>query len=112
VGAAGLAALCFGTAVHPAIAQSSDDCGREAAAIRKAETQLPRLDVAPPDDKQIVCITLETNIVFARRLVTHVSQCPRSPYARAADNWQRTGAQYAAQFNGRGCKPAIRGFRG
>jgi len=41
-----------------------------------------------------------------------VSQCPRSPYARAADNWQRTGAQYAAQFNGRGCKPAIRGFRG
>ena len=96
----------------PAVAQSPDDCGREAAAIRKAETQLPRLDVAPPDDKQIVCITLETNIVFARRLVAHVSQCPRSPYARAADDWQRTGAQYAAQFNGRGCKPAIRGFRG
>ena len=112
MGAAALAALCFGTVVHPAIAQSSDDCGREAAAIRKAETQLPRLDVAPPDDKQIVCITLETNIVFARRLVAHVSQCPRSPYARAADGWQRTGAQYAAQFNGRGCKPAIRGFRG
>lgn len=112
ISAAALAALCFSAAVHSAIAQSPDDCGREAAAIRRAESQLPRLDVAPPDDKQIVCITLETNIVFARRLVTHVSQCPRSPHARSAGGWQRTGAQYAAQFNDRGCKPAIRGYRG
>ena len=111
IGAAGFAALCLCAAALPAAAQS-DDCSREAAAIRKAETQLPRLDVAPPDDKQIVCITLETNIVFARRLTAHVTQCPRSPYARAAGGWQRTGAQYAAQFNERGCKPAIRGYRG
>jgi hypothetical protein len=100
----------------PAAAQSNaaqmHECNREAAAIRKAETQLPRLDVAPPDDKQIVCITLETNIVFARRLTTHVSQCPRSPHARSAEGWQRTGAQYAAQFNHRQCKPAIRSYRG
>jgi len=107
--AAGVAALGL-SLMCPAAAQSND-CGREAAAIRKAETQLPRIDVAPPDDKQIVCITLETNIVFARRLAAHVSQCPRSPYARAADGWQRTGAQYAAQFNDRRCKPAIRGYR-
>src|SRR6187401_2720658 len=96
--AAGFAALCMSLA-SPAVAQSNaaqmHECGREAAAIRKAETQLPRLDVAPPDDKQIVCITLETNIVFARRLAAHVSQCPRSPFARAAEDWQRTGAQYA-----------------
>ena len=110
-GAAAFAAFCLIATAHPAPAQSND-CGREAAAIRKAETQLPRLDVAPPDDKQIVCITLETNIVFARRVVAHVSQCPRSPYMRAADSWQRTGTQYAAQFNDRGCKPAIRGYRG
>ena len=113
--AAGFAALCISLA-GPAAAQANaaqlHECGREAAAIRKAETQLPRLDVAPPDDKQIVCITLETNIVFARRLAAHVSQCPRSPYARAAGDWQRTGAQYAAQFNHRQCKPAIRGYRG
>jgi hypothetical protein len=112
--AAGFAALCLSLSLSficPAAAQSND-CGREAAAIRKAETQLPRLDVAPPDDKQIVCITLETNIVFARRLAAHVSQCPRSPYARAAEGWQRTGAQYAAQFNDRRCKPAIRSYRG
>jgi hypothetical protein len=108
---AGIAVLSLSAADHWAAAQAAD-CGREAEAIRKAETQLPRLDVAPPDDKQIVCITLETNILFARRVVAHVSQCPRTPYARAADGWQRAGTQYAAQFNNRGCKPAIRGYRG
>jgi hypothetical protein len=95
----------------PAQAQSNE-CGREAASIRKAETQLPRLEVAPPADQQIVCITLETNILFARRLAAHVAQCPRSPYAQKAEGWQRTGEQYAAQFNERSCKPAIKSFRG
>ena len=112
VGAAGLAALCFGTAVHPAIAQSSDDCGREAAAIRKAETQLPRLDVAPPDDKQIVCITLETNILFAQKLKAHLKQCPRSPYAKSAGDWSRLETSYTSRFRSRDCKPTIRGYRG
>jgi hypothetical protein len=96
---------------EPALAQAVN-CAQEAASIRRAETQLPRLDVAPPDDKQIVCITLETNVLFARRLAAHVAQCPRSPLARGADNWQRTGARYLAQFSHRGCKPTIRGFRG
>ncbi len=110
---AALAALsCVGlTGAGEALAQSND-CVREAASIRKAETQLPRLDVAPPGDQQIVCITLETNILFARRLAAHVSQCPRSPYARQAEAWQRTSTQYAAQFNERRCKPAIRNYRG
>jgi hypothetical protein len=87
-------------------------CADEAASLRRAETQLPRLDVAPPDDQQIVCITLETNIVFARRFAAHLANCPRSPHARTADAWQRTGSQYTAQFNERRCKPAIRGYRG
>jgi hypothetical protein len=30
-------------------------------AAGRAEGQLPRLEVAPPDDRQIVCITPETN---------------------------------------------------
>jgi hypothetical protein len=64
--------------------------------------------LASPADQQIVCITLETNILFARRLTAHMSQCPRSPYARQAETWQRTGTQYAAQFNERRCKPAIK----
>jgi hypothetical protein len=94
-----------------AIAQANR-CTDEAASLRRAETQLPRLDVAPPDDQQIVCITLETNIVFARRFAAHLASCPRSPHARAADAWHRTGSQYTAQFNERRCKPAIRGYRG
>jgi hypothetical protein len=95
----------------PAFAQGNR-CTDEAASIRRAESQLPRLEVAPPDDQQIVCITLETNILFARRMAAHLMQCPRSPHARSADAWQRTGSQYTAQFNERRCKPAIRGYRG
>jgi hypothetical protein len=87
-------------------------CTDEAASLRRAEIQLPRLDVAPPDDQQIGCITLETNIVFARRLAAHLANCSRSPHARGAEAWRRTGSQYTAQFNERRCKPTIRGYRG
>ena len=86
-------------------------CTQEAAAIRQAESQLPRLEVAPPGDQQIVCITLETNILFARRLAAHLARCPRSPLARDGDAWRRTGADYMAQFGSRRCRPAIRGYR-
>ena len=97
-------------AAPPAFAQGSK-CADEAASIRRAESQLPRLEVAPPGDQQIVCITLETNMLFARRMAAHMANCPRSPYARHADAWQRTGSRYAAQFSERRCKPAIRGYR-
>lgn len=98
-------------AAAPASAQSGR-CAEEAASIRRAESQLPRLDVAPPGDQQIVCITLETNILFARRLAAHVNQCPRSPHVNAADSWQRTDTLYTSLFGERRCKPAIRGYRG
>jgi hypothetical protein len=108
-----LSAVLIATlAVAPEAVAQSSGCVREAADIRRAETQLPRLDVAPPDDKQIVCITLETNLLFARRLAAHIAQCPRSPLARRAQAWRHTGAQYSAYFSNRRCKPAIRGFRG
>ena len=93
-------------------AQAAVDCAAEAARIRRAEAELPKLEVAPPNDRQIVCITLETNVLFARRLAAHVQQCPRSPYAKSAGMWSRTGSNYAAQFNDRGCKPTIRPYRG
>ena len=99
-------------AISPTAAAQGSRCADEAASLRHAETQLPRLDVAPPDDQQIVCITLETNIVFARRFAAHLASCPRSPHARGAEAWQRTGLQYTARFNERRCKPAIRGYRG
>lgn len=105
----GVLAACLAAA--PATAQQ-DACAQEAASIRRALRELPRLDVAPPGDQQIVCITLETNIVFARRMAAHLSRCPRSPLARDGDTWQRTGADYTSQFGDRRCKPTIRGFRG
>jgi hypothetical protein len=98
-------------AAQPVSAQGNK-CLQEAASLRNAESQLPRLDVAPPGDQQIVCITLETNVLFARRMAAHLAQCPRSPHARNGEAWQRTGSQYAAQFNERRCKPAIRNYRG
>ena len=95
---------------QPAFAQGNK-CTEEAASIRRAEGQLPRLEIAPPGDQQIVCITLETNMLFARRMAAHLTHCPRSPHARSADAWQRTNSQYTAQFGERRCKPAIRGYR-
>jgi hypothetical protein len=97
-------------AMLPASAQGNK-CAEEAASIRRAEGQLPRLEVAPPGDQQMVCITLETNMLFARRLAAHLAQCPRSSHAGNAAAWQRIGSQYAAQFGERRCKPAIRGYR-
>lgn len=96
---------------EPVVAQSGA-CAREAASIKRAEGQLPRLEVAPPQDQQIVCITLETNILFARRLAAHLEQCPRSPLARGADGWKRIEAQYTSIFSNRQCKPAIKSYRG
>ena len=111
-----VARLLVGLGTFIAIAQPAsaqgNKCAEEADSIRRAEAQLPRLEVAPPGDQQIVCITLETNILFARRLAAHVAHCPRSPHARNAGSWERTGSDYTGQFGDRRCKPAIRGYRG
>jgi hypothetical protein len=106
-----LAPAAFLAAATPGLAQRGD-CAREAASIRRAETQLPRLEVAPPNDQQIVCITLETNVLYARRLAAHLKHCPRSPLARAGEQWQRIDSDYASRFRDRRCKPTIRSYRG
>jgi hypothetical protein len=94
-----------------AVAQMAD-CSSEAARIKRAEEELPRLEVAPPGDRTIVCITLETNLLFAKRLSAHLSKCPRSPLARSGNTWAKTGRNYQAQFKSRGCKQTIKGYRG
>ena len=107
--AALLSGLLLAAAVPPA---SAADCNADAAKLRRAEGELPKLEVAPPNDRQIVCITLETNVLFARRLAAHVQQCPRSPFAKSADTWAKTGSNYAAQFSSKGCEAAIKPYRG
>jgi hypothetical protein len=106
-----LAAGLLTVAAKPAAAQMAD-CSAEAERIRRAQTELPRLEVAPPGDRQIVCITLETNLLFARRVASHVAKCPRSPIARSGPTWVKTRRDYQAQFNKNGCKTAIKGYRG
>jgi len=97
--------------VSPAVAQGQS-CNDEVTRLRRAESELPKLNVAPPDDKQIVCITLETNILFAQKLKAHLKQCPRSPYAKSAGDWSRLETSYTSRFRSRDCKPTIRGYRG
>jgi hypothetical protein len=87
-------------------------CADEAVRIRRAETELPKLEAAPPEDHQIVCITLETNLLFARRLDAHLKACPKSSYAEKAERWTQTQARYAAQFRERRCKQTIKEYRG
>lgn len=106
-----VAAVIAGISKTPALAQGAD-CAREAASIRRAEKQLPRLEVAPPNDQQIVCITLETNLLFARRFAAHLKHCPRSSLARDGARWERIDSDYESQFRDRRCKPAIRSYRG
>jgi hypothetical protein len=98
-------------AIPSSVAQMAD-CSSEAVRIKRAEEELPRLEVAPPGDRTIVCITLETNLLFARRLSAHLSKCPRSPLARSGHAWAKAGRNYQAQFNSRGCKQTIKGYRG
>ena len=70
-------------AISPQASAQGSRCTDEAASLRRAETQLPRLDVAPPDDQQIVCITLETNIAVRAavrrpsRQLPALAACPR-----------------------------------
>src|SRR3954470_18405759 len=105
------AVIAAGLVAAPLALAQGNKCAEEAASIRRAEGQLPRLEVAPPGDQQIVCITLETNMLFARRMAAHLTHCPRSPHARTPDACQRTGWQYTAQSAERRGKPAIRGYR-
>jgi hypothetical protein len=95
----------------PAAAQKAD-CPAEAARIQRAQDELPNLAVAPPGDRTIVCITLETNLLFARRLQAHLAQCPRSPLSRSGATWAKTAREYQSLYSSRGCKQTIKGYRG
>ena len=83
------------------------DCSHEVAALLKQEAELPRLDVASPADRPILCITLETVMAFAGRLKAHVGHCPNSSYASAAAAWEKTRADYAQRFTRNRCRRTL-----
>src|SRR5581483_12042708 len=79
-------------------AGAATDCTAETAALIQDEADLPRLEVAPPADRPITCITLETVIDFAKRVKAHVARCPQSAYSSDAANWEETRTTYSKHF--------------
>ena len=96
---AGSVALSAGTAAA--------DCATDAAALVRAESELPKIEVVSPADRPPYCITLETIMAFAGRLTAHVAQCPSSSYAPTAAEWAKTRADYAKLFTQTKCKRTL-----
>src|SRR5262249_50378935 len=99
--------VCVGGAPPSAGAAPASDCTAEAARLNKAETELPRLDVASPADRPPYCITLETIMAFAGRVKAHVAHCPSSDYASAIADWDKTQADYSKLFSQYRCRRAL-----
>jgi hypothetical protein len=101
--AAGLLAVAVPFTGHAAAA----DCTGEAATLVREEIELPRLDIASPKDRPVLCITLETVIAFAGRLKIHVAHCPDSRYAATATDWATTRADYSKRFAQNRCRRTL-----
>ena len=83
------------------------DCSDEAATLVKDEAELPRLEIASPKDRPVLCITLETVMAFAGRLKTHVTHCPNSSYAASVTDWEKRRADYSRRFAQNRCRRTI-----
>jgi hypothetical protein len=103
--AALLVSLCG--AAPSARAAPGPDCTTEAAALTRAQSELPRLDVASPADRPPYCITLETIMGFAGRVKAHVAHCPSSDYATAVAEWDKTRTDYSKLFGQYRCKRTL-----
>jgi len=95
----GLLVCLVSAAAAPAI-----DCATEAAVLARDQSELPRLEVASPADRPPYCITIETLMAFAGRVKAHVARCPRSDYAAAVAEWDKTRTDYAKLFGRYRCK--------
>jgi hypothetical protein len=83
------------------------DCTTEAKVLSKDQSELPRLDIASPEDRPPYCITLETLMAFASRVKTHVAHCPNSDYAAAVADWVKTQTDYSKLFSQHRCKRTL-----
>jgi hypothetical protein len=96
--------LCLCLVAPSARAAPAPDCTAEAAALSRDQSELPRLDVASPQDRPPYCITLETIMGFAGRVKAHVAHCPNSDYAAAVADWDKTRTDYSRLFSQHRCK--------
>ena len=88
-------------------AEPARDCATEAQTLSKAQSELPRLEVASPQDKPPYCITIETIMAFANRVKAHVAHCPSSEFAPAAAEWTKRQSDYSKLFTQRRCKRTL-----
>jgi hypothetical protein len=102
-----LLACACGLGLGVAGASAAADCMLEAAALTRNETDLPRLEVAPPADRPITCITLETVIDFAKRVKAHIAGCPQSTYSEHAATWEGTRVEYSKHFARKRCRRTL-----
>jgi hypothetical protein len=101
------ALLLLATSLASPAPATAADCPDEAATLVKDEAELPRLEIASPKDRPVLCITLETVMAFAGRLKAHVTHCPNSSYAASAADWERTRADYLKRFAQNRCRRTI-----
>jgi hypothetical protein len=83
------------------------DCRTEAQILSRAQSELPRLDVASPHDRPPYCITLETIMAFAGRVKAHVGRCPNSEFAAGLPEWTKTQTDYSRVFVQHRCKRTL-----
>ena len=95
------------SAAPSAGAAPAPDCSTEAAALTRDQSELPRLEVASPEDRPPYCITLETIMLFAVRVKAHVAHCPNSDYAPAVTEWDKTRTDYSKLFSQYHCKRTL-----
>jgi hypothetical protein len=105
--AAAIAALCASALGIAPQGAAAEDCAVEAGALARSESELPRLDLTPPIHHQLVCITLETLVDFARRIDRHLGHCPSSDYAERAATWVQAHRTYAAKFRQYRCRRSL-----
>ena len=95
-------------AAAPQAAQAKDGiCADEAATLTREEIDLPRIEVTSPNDRPVLCITIETLVAFATRLKAHTARCPGSTHAASAADWEKARVDYSKLFTQNRCRRTL-----
>jgi hypothetical protein len=105
---ASVMAFATGDGATAASAQpASANCETEVVTLERQAADLPRIEVASPTDRPVLCITIETLMAFAGRLKIHVAQCPNSSFAAAATDWEKARVDFSRQFTQNRCRRTL-----
>jgi hypothetical protein len=96
-----------GAAAPQAAQAKGGNCVDEAATLTREETDLPRIEVTSPNDRPVLCITIETLVAFATRLKAHTARCPGSAHATSAADWEKARVDYSKLFTQNRCRRTL-----